>query len=398
MSNRLSVFLSYGFRPFFLFGPAYAAVAMIAWMAWIGIHAAGGQIISMSTDFPPFRWHAHEMLFGYGLAIITGFFLTAVPSWTASKPISGKPLGALVLLWLAGRVVIWFSASLPPVVVASVDMAYIPFLMVLVFPKLMARKTPRNLIFLPILAALFVANTLVHLERMDVEWASMETGHWLALDILLMMIVIIGGRIIPAFTTNTLRKLGEDNFPVSDAITDKLAILSIIALAVADVADFNDTVTGWLALFAAVINAWRLSRWRGLKVLNVPIMWIVHLGYLWLVIGLALRAAALLNGFMNEATAAHALTVGCIGSMTIGVLTRASLGHTGREIKAPGAMVLAYLLISVAAASRIIGPAWLPQFYNESMIISGISWSIAFLIIATINWPILTKPRWRVAG
>ena len=397
MSQRLSVFFSYGFRPFFLLGPAYAAVAMIAWMAWIGIHAAGGQVVTMSTDFPPFRWHAHEMIFGYGLAIITGFFLTAVPNWTASKPISGGRLVALVVVWTLGRLAIWFSNSLPIELVAVIDLAYLPLLITLVMPKLMARKTARNLIFIPILTTMFIANLLVHLDRMGVEWADMASGHSLALDVLLMMIVIIGGRVIPAFTTNTLRSMGEEKFPVSDSLTDKLAILSIIIMAIMGLIDPGGELPGWAATAAALINGWRLSRWRGFKVLGTPIMWIVHVGYLWLVIGLTLKAAALLGGFLSEATAVHALTVGAIGSMTVGVLTRASLGHTGRKITASPAMVTAYLLISVAAASRIIGPALFPDYYNASMIVAGSSWSIAFLIITAINWPMLTKPRWRVA-
>jgi len=389
----MPILLTYAFRPFFLFSCLYACLAMIGWLALIGLHAAGGQVLEMSISMPPYQWHAHEMLFGYTLAVITGFFLTAVPNWTDTRPVQGVALGALVAAWIAGRLAIWFSAYLPALLVAGLDLLLIPMLMALVVKALMARWSKRNLIFLPILLSLFGGNLLAHLEQLGWTEDTMALGHTLALNVIVVLIVIIGGRVVPAFTTNALRKQGVENLPQSRKPLELASIISVVAIALGDLAGLDDQIRGGFAIFAAVANTLRFAGWCGTKILSQPIVWIMHLGYTWLIIGLTLKAIALFSPLLVEATALHALTIGAVGSMTIGVMTRASLGHTGRVIVASPMMVLAYAMISLAALTRVLGPMLVPEFYNEAMLAAGLLWIGAFVILSFIFWPILTKPR-----
>lgn len=385
--------LSYAFRPFFLFAFTYAALAMIAWLVWIGLHAAGAQVLDASISLPPHQWHAHEMLFGYSMAAITGFFLTAVPNWTNTKPVQGTTLVVLVLAWLAGRIAVWFSAYLPPILTAGLDLSLIVILLGLVLNALKARPSKRNLIFVPILVALFAANLMAHLENIGITEDTLASGHMLALNTILVLIVIIGGRVIPAFTTNALRRLGEEQLPETLPAITILAIASVVLVTIGDVLQLDDTVRGGIAGFAALANALRMLRWQSFKTLDQPIVWVMHLGYLWLVIGFVLKASALLGDSISEISAIHALTVGAVGTMTIGIMTRAALGHTGRFIQASPAVTTAYIMMTVAAIVRVGGPALIPDYYNETMLISGVLWIGLYLCLAVVFWPILTRPR-----
>jgi uncharacterized protein involved in response to NO len=389
----MPVFFSYAFRPFFLFAFVYAFVAMSAWLTWIGLHAIGAQVLEMSISLPPFQWHAHEMLFGYSIAVITGFFLTAVPNWTDTRPVQGPTLVALASAWVVGRLAIWFSAYLPDLLVAGLDLLLIPMLLGLVLKALKSRWSKRNFIFVPILLTLFAGNLLVHLEQLGITEDTMSMGHTLALNVVLILIAIIGGRVIPAFTTNALRRLGEEELPQPYALFDVLSVVSIILIAIGDLLGLDDTLRGSLAVFAVVVNTLRMTKWQTAKTFNQPIVWIIHLGYAWLIIGMALKATALFGASLSEITAMHALTVGTVGSMTVGIMTRAALGHTGRLIHASPMIVAAYVMISLAALVRIIGPSMLPELYNEAMLLSGLLWVVLFAGLSWVFWPVLTRPR-----
>jgi len=389
----MTAFFSYAFRPFFLFAFIYAFVAMGAWLTWIGLYAAGAEVLEASISLPPYQWHAHEMMFGYAMAVITGFFLTAVPNWTNTRPVEGATLKALAGAWVAGRLAIWFSSYLPGLLVAALDLSLIFILLLLVLKALKARWSKRNFIFVPILLALLVANLLVHLEHMGITEDTMATGHMLALNVILLLIVIIGGRVVPAFTTNALRRLNETTLPQPNAIFDIASILSMILICVGDLIGLDDGLRGAIVVFAVIANALRMTKWRTSKVLDQPILWIIHLAYAWLIVGLALKAAALFDFGLTEITAIHALTVGTVGSMTIGVMTRAALGHTGRTIHASPTMVSAYVAISVAALIRVAGPALVPQYYNQALLLSGVLWAVLFMALSWNFWPILTRPR-----
>ncbi len=389
----MHVFFSYAFRPFFLFAFVYAFVAMSAWLFWIGLHAAGGDVLEMSISLPPYQWHAHEMLFGYAMAAITGFFLTAVPNWTNTRPVQGPTLIVLAGTWIAGRLAIWFSAYLPEPMVAVLDMSLILMLLGLVLKALSARWSKRNVIFVPILLGLLGANLLVHLEQMGITEDTTAMGHILALNVILILIVIIGGRVVPAFTTNALRRQGEENLPQSHPLFDIASILSMVLIAVSDLIALDDDLRGAVTVFAVVANLLRIRNWQTTRTLSEPIVWIIHLAYVWLIAGLALKAFALFNPDLSEVTAMHALTVGAVGSMTIGIMTRAALGHTGRLIHASPVMVAAFAMMSLAALIRVASPALFPEFYNEAMLVSGLLWIALFFGLSWIFWPVLTRPR-----
>ncbi len=392
MSERISAFFSYGFRPFFLFAGLYAVLAMAVWMAWIGLYAAESEVAWIRTDFPPFQWHAHEMLFGYAGATLAGFLLTATPGWTGKKPVSGLPLALLAGLWLLGRGAVWFSSTLSPSLVAVMDLAFWVFLLFLVFRTLKGGAF-RHVVFFVILGLLTAANGMVHLQRLGLTDNTMQAGHLLALDTYIVLIVVIGGRIVPSFTRNALRREGDaDPLPPRDWL-DRGAMVLTLSLLIADLAAPGASIVGWIAIAAAIANGVRLAGWKGWRILDQPILWIVHLGYLWLVVGLALKGYAVLSEDFSETTALHVLTVGAIGSMTLGIMTRAGLGHTGRSLQVPPAITVAYVILSLATIFRVAGPLWWPEYYNTAMMAAGASWCLAFAIFSWVFWPILTRPR-----
>ncbi len=309
--------LSYGFRVFFLFAGLYGALAMAAWLAWIGLHALNFEVVGMSIALPPHLWHAHEMIFGYTLAVIAGFFLTAVPSWTGRQAIQGGPLALLAAAWVAARLASWSSALLSAPLVAALDLLFIALLGLMIGRALIGGGSRRNLVFLPVLAVLFAANLLVHLEILGLLDDGMARGQLLALDTILLLLTVIGGRVVPAFTTNVLRNSGAEPLPRSHKALDIASIAAMVLLLLADLIVPGSRFVGAVAGLAALANALRLAGWRGAQTLDRPILWILHLGYAWLVAGLALKAMALLGGWLSEVTALHALTVGAIGSMTV---------------------------------------------------------------------------------
>ena len=396
--SGLQVFFSYGFRPFFLLGAVFAVVAMGLFLFWIGIHHAGGQVVKLSIAMAPHEWHAHEMLFGFTMAIICGFFLTAVPNWTGSRAVQGPMLALLVAAWAAGRLVLGFSASLPPLAVAIVDLVLIPLLVPLVVAAMARNWSKRNFIFLPILALLFAANLLFHLEQLNVLDSGVAKSQTLCLGTVILLIAIIGGRVVPAFTTNALRNQGETDLPVNHLPVNLLGIVLVAVMVVADLAAPDTPMAGWLALAAAGANVLRLAQWKGLKTLGQPILWVLHLGFLWLVVGLALKGMAVLDFGIGPQAATHALTAGAIGTMTLAIMSRAALGHTGRPLVVGSWTVLAYVLISLGALVRVVVPIWFFEVYNQGMLFAGLAWAGAFAVFAVVYWPVLTGPRARRAG
>lgn len=385
------VFLEYGFRPFFLGAGIQAVLAMAAWLAWLILLQIDLEPETLTIRPAVYIWHAHEMIFGYALAVVAGFFLTAVPSWTGRQPVRGPVLGILFGLWLAARIASWVSAYLPPLAVAIPELGFIAMLAALVDVALLKGWSKRNFLFLPVFAAIFVAALMYHL-------GFPYPAHILALDAVLIMITVIGGRVVPAFTTNVLRREGITPLPRAIDRRDFAAIGLVIVMTVLDQALPGGLLTGIAALAAGIMVGASMIGWRSLKVLNSPILWILHLGYGWLALGLLFKGLALTTGIVNEIAAIHALTIGAIGSMTLAMMSRASLGHTGRELRASGPITLAYIMVSMAAIVRVGGSILLTEFYDTTVLVSGLIWFGAFAIFAVTYWPILTRPRLRLAG
>lgn len=391
----LEALFSYGFRPFFLGASTYAMLLMPAWIAWIiSSHAGGGAWLAVPGG--PFAWHAHELVFGFACAAIAGFLLTAVPNWTGALPISGTPLVSLFALWLAGRFAMTFSPVLPQVLVASLDLAFLPCVGAVAARQLFARPAARNLVFLVLLAVMTAANAHYHAATSGLSQSDPLEGPRAALLVVAVMICIIGGRIVPAFTHNWLHLNRPDaKRPVRSAWLDGLSVASFAAFAVSVILLGPGIVTGMLAVIAALANGIRLWLWHGWATLSEPIVWVLHLGYAWLVAGAALYAGASLTGMIPVSLALHGFATGAAGTMTLAVMSRASLGHTGRALKVAPPVVWAYVAITVAALLRVLGPLLAPNASHIILSLAGIAWTLGFALFVVTYAPILTTPRVR---
>lgn len=391
---NLDAVFSYGFRPFFLGAGAYAALAMAGWIVWLAAAGAGWSQEWLPIAGSPFGWHAHEMVFGFAAAAIGGFLLTAVPNWTGALPLSGLPLVLLFATWLLGRLATGFSAGLPYPLVAVIDVLFLPLLGGMAARQLFIRPALRNLVFLVLVAVLTLCNIFFHFGN----------GGYVAIDplapvraailVVTLMVAIIGGRIIPAFTHNWLHgNNASAPKPRRSPRLDVFALASLALLVPLEIAAAPEAVLGVTALVATVSNGARLVLWRGTATRSEPIVWVLHLGYAWIVIGLALRTLAAFTEAVPGAVVTHAFGTGAIGTMILAVMTRASLGHTGRRIIAPRPIVWSYGLVTLAALLRVGAPFLNAELYEPALMIAALSWIGAFAIFVFVYAPILTTQR-----
>ncbi|MGB5102005.1 MAG: NnrS family protein [Steroidobacteraceae bacterium] len=377
---------AYGFRPFFL-GVGLSALVLVP--LWAANFTFG---LTLATDWPPMLWHAHEMLFGFVVAAIAGFLLTSVPSWTGRRGFAGPPLVLLAATWLLGRLVAATSTAWPFALVAVVDLAFLPALAALLAWPLL-RERNRNTPLLPVLLVLWACNAAFHLGLLRDDLDLARRALLAAVDLVLLLVTVIGGRITPSFTAAALRLRGVEGVVRARKSLTVLAVTLMVLVALVDVAWPGSTLAGWIALAAAVVQAARLAQWQGWRVGREPILWILHLAYLWLPAGLALKALWLLAAMPVAAAWLHALTVGAIATMILGVMTRVSLGHTGRALRLHPLVTAACLLVSAAALARILG-AWLPGLgYAAAIVLSAALWTLAFASFLWIYTPILATPR-----
>ncbi|MGN6465354.1 MAG: NnrS family protein [Rhizobiaceae bacterium] len=374
--------LHYGFRPFFLLAALYAGLAIPVWL-WMYFSGNG-----MSGPFSGLQWHMHEMLFGYLAAVITGFILTAIPNWTGRLPLSGWPLAGLVGLWAAGRVACTFIPQ--PVAAALLDLAFPVTLALAVWREVLAGKNWRNAPVAMMITLFGVANALHHGEGL--AWISPGLGPRLALAVAAVLIALIGGRIVPSFTRNWLVKKGRPVLPASFGLIDKAALASAVLAALSWTAFPDSRTAGVLLILTGLLLLARLFRWRGSATFREPILFVLHLGYGWLAVSFLLLGASRLTGAVPQSAALHALTAGAIGTMTLAVMTRASLGHTGREILADRATVAIYLAVTAGAALRVMAP-FAGGWYAHVLGCGGALWSAAFLLFAVHYAPVLWAPR-----
>lgn len=377
---------SYGFRPFFLLA-GLSAVCFLG--TWLAILQGGGW---PSERLSPISWHGHEMLFGFVGATVAGFMLTAIPSWTGARPVRGWPLVALAALWIAGRAA--SSPHLAPSIAGAViDLAFFPALgMAVALPLIRAGKA-RNTAFLVLLALLFAANLLFHLEWLGVAEATSGHGIALAVGVVLMMITVIGGRIVPAFTRNSLRARFPDLDISTPAWLERLVIAATVLMIPADLLWPDSRIAGGIALVAALAHAARLLHWHGARTLDRPILWILHLAYGWIIVGLTLKALYMLGGVWAASAWLHALTVGAFSTMILAVMTRAALGHSGRPLVAAPPTVAAYVLLILAGLARIAVPVLPGSLFHIAVGAAGFLWIGAFLLFLWVYVPILTRSR-----
>ena len=390
----LDAFFSYGFRPFFLGSALYAVLAMAVWIVWLATANAGGPQDWLPVAGSPFAWHAHEMVFGVAAAAVAGFLLTAVPNWTGALPLSGPPLVLLFVLWSAGRVAMAMSATLPYEFAAIVDLVFLPAIGAFAARQLLVRPAPRKLVFVVPIAAMTAANLAFHLANAGYVALDALSAARISLLLVIVMIAIIGGRIIPAFTHNWLHgNRAAAPKPQRIPWLDAASILSIAVFAVVEAFMSARALTGMAALAAALFNGARLVLWRGPSTAREPIVWILHLGYAWIVIGLVLAALAAFGGLVSGTLALHAFGTGAVGTMIMAVMSRASLGHTGRRLIAPRSIVWAYHLVTLAAVLRVAGPLVAPGHSTAVLTAAGLAWIGAFAVFTVVYAPILTTPR-----
>ncbi len=382
--------LALGFRVFFLGAGAWAAAAMIVWLLTL----EGG--VSLPTALDPLTWHTHELLFGFVAAAISGFMLTAIPNWTTRLPVRGLPLALLFLLWLAGRAAVAVSVPIGAPIAAAIDVAYLATLFVVVAREIMIPRHWRNLPVAGLVGLLAIANLLVHLEVLGaVETGAL--GFRLGMATVVFLITLIGGRIVPSFTLNWLRKQRDDALSAPFGMIDRIALAATALAGVAWVAAPDTRLSGALSLLAALANAVRLARWHGHRTLSEPLLWVLHLAYAWLAAGLALLGVSALVPDIPQTTALHALTAGAIPMMILAVMTRAILGHSGRALTAGHGTTAIYGAVSLAALLRIASPL-LGTAETAAIIVAGALWAAGFLTFLGLYGPIMVKRRSRAAA
>jgi uncharacterized protein involved in response to NO len=369
---------SLGFRPFYLLASAFAAASILLWICQYT-----GHLPSAYLRTP--MWHGHEMLYGYTVAVMAGFLLTAVRNWTGEPTPVGPALMALALLWVAGRVLVLTPYAMAA---AVVNAAFPVAIAIAIGVPLVQVRNRRNYFFIALLLLLGVAVLVFHLSAQAMlpwpERASLQVG----LDVMLFVLAVMGGRVIPMFTNNGVPGAQATRHPW----VEKLALGSVLALIGADLLPVPASIIALLAFGAAIVHAARLYRWQPWRTATAPMVWVLHLAYAWIVIYLILRGLAAM-GVVAELFAVHALTIGAIGGMTIGMMTRTARGHTGRPLTADRFEVACYILVALAAAIRVFGGMWLPGVYVATIVVSGLCWSTAFALYAVRYWPVLTRSR-----
>jgi len=374
--------LSYGFRPFFLLTALFAGLAIPAWTLILS------GVTNSEFLYPARDWHVHEMVFGFLPCVITGFLLTAIPNWTDRPPITGRPLMLLVTIWLMGRLAIAMP-WLPPFLVSLTDSAFLIIVAGVVWYEIISAGTWNRLPIGIIISLYAGANILFHvlvLGQTDTDLAAR-----IGLGLIMILLTLIGGRITPSFTEDFLEDKGLSRRLVPSAFVDTLSIALVGIASMAWIISLPSLVTGTAFVLAGLSNLIRLVRWQGWVTWPEPLVIILHIGYAWLVISLLLLGGSTLGIGLLIEDALHALTTGAVGVMTLAVMTRASLGHTGRPKRANAPTVLIYLLINLGALLRVFGPSLqLPDLLLLNM--AAVCWSGAYGLFVAIYGPILLTP------
>ncbi len=376
--------LSYGFRPFFLSGAIWAGASMVLFT--LMLHGT----IALPTAFNVVDWHAHELLFGYLPAIVAGFLLTAVPNWTGRLPVAGTPLAVLWAIWLAGRIAVAVSALIGPAAAAVTDMLFLVALGVIVGREIIAGKNMSNLRVLALVGLLAAGNLVFHAEAAST--GSTDYGKRLGIAAVILLISLIGGRVVPSFTRNWLVKKGPGNLPAPFGKFDLAAIAASAIALFAWVAIPENSVTAAACGLAGTLQLVRVARWKGYRTFAEPLVTILHAGYIFVPIGFILLAIAiLLPGTVPAVAAIHAWTAGAAGLMTLAIMTRATLGHTGRPLTASNMVVAIYLCVAIGAAARILAAFGVQPVIMLS--IGAICWTLAFWTFSAVFGPLLVKSR-----
>lgn len=375
--------LSYGFRLFYLIGALFAGLSVLAWLPMIGGNLAGIGAFSARD------WHIHELLYGFLPAIIGGYLLTAVPNWTGHFPVQGIPVVVLAITWVAGRAAILMSAFLGAPLVAVVDCAFLALIIAAVLREIIASRSWRNTAILAALTLLLCGNIVFHAEMRHA--GAPDLGWRLGLATVIGLITLVGGRIIPSFTRNMLARRPPGRLPRPFGTFD----YACVAAAVAALIFWAFVPYGWLTflvlLTAGGLHTIRLARWAGYRTAGDPLVFILHVAYAFIPVGFVLTGFAALGTFAPDA-GVHAWMAGAAGTMVLAVMTRTSLGLTGRPRIAGRGTQLTYLLVVMGALLRVAAALW-PAMPGPVMHAAGTAWATAYLYFFVIYWPVLTGRR-----
>lgn len=372
--------LALGFRPFYLLAALLAMLTVPVWvLQYLGVLATTGPIAGM-------LWHMHEMVFGFAVAVITGFLFTAGRNWTGQPTPTGAALAALAALWLAARVLL---VTGPAGVAAVVDAAFLPLVAWALWKPLRAAHNRRNYFFVVLLLALAVLDVVFYLATFGIVPLSPLWPIRAALYVVVVIVAIMGGRVIPMFTQNAVPGAKVRR----SAALDRWAIGTLAAALAADVLGLPDPLVALAAASAAVLHAVRLAQWDPLATRATPIVWVLHASYAWIPLGLALLAARALTPAVHDVYVLHAFGIGAVGGMIIGMITRTARGHTGRPLVASLPEVFAYALVQAAALVRVVLGLAAPALYGSALLLAAFFWAVAFALYLVVYTPMLMRPR-----
>lgn len=379
-SDSKGAIWSIGFRSFFLGSSVFSVLIMVLWLLFQTGHYP-------ITQYSPILWHSHEMVFGFTVAVIGGFLLTSSSNWSGIPALKGKKLQILFFTWLLGRLAFIFS---PPNIIASViDLAFLPILIYFLIPYIGTKEQKKNFQFLILLSVLFIANLITHLDILGFMQGIGMKGIYLALNITILIITVITGRIIPFFT-----KKAVENASVSvSPLIEKLTLAFSIVFLIIDLFIGSGLVYSISALIAGAFHLIRFIKWNPIQSKSIPILWVLYTGYFWLIAGFFLKGLIYFFPSITQSIASHAWTVGAIGILIFGMITRVSLGHTGRVIHANKITVTAYVLLNLATFARVFLLMIMPSGYLHAILTSGILWIGVFVIFSLQYWKILISPR-----
>jgi uncharacterized protein involved in response to NO len=373
------VLFANGFRPFFLLGAVYAGLAVLVWLP-----AFYGEI-SLISAFAPRDWHVHEMLYGYLPAVITGFLFTAIPNWTGRLPIRGLPLQVLVVVWILGRLAVTFSQEIGWLAAMLIDASFLALVAAAAAREILAGRNWKNLNVVLLVLLLLAGNVGFHIEA-HLKGAA-DTGIRVGIAVVVLLISLIGGRIVPSFTRNWLVRENPGRLPVPfgrfDIIVVALGAVALVCWVVASASQF----TGAALALAGLLHLVRLARWAGDRTWRDRLVLILHVGYFFVPLGFLLNAASAF-GLVPAGAGIHAWMVGAAGTMTLAVMSRATLGHTGQTLTASSATQAIYAAVLVAALARIC--AVLEPAHSEPLLhVAAFAWAAAFFGFAIWFGPLL---------
>jgi uncharacterized protein involved in response to NO len=385
--QKISPLLRLGFRPFFLSGAVFSIVAIILWLL----------MYKGTVDLSPlgggYWWHIHEMIFGFGCAVIAGFLLTAVQNWTGVRGAQGNTLLLLFFLWLAGRVVVLMPNLLGETISTIVDLSFLPAVAFVLGKPIVAIKQYRNLFFVPLLLLFTIANLEMHLAVYYPETFAVNFSSYAGVMLVVFLMSVMAGRVTPMFTANGTQTPKAVQLPWLDKVTNGSLAIAMFSLLLQPVVGFSESFFGWLLIIAGIFQTMRWLRWRPWITLGVPLLWSIHISIKFIAYGLIILGFSYLITEIPSNHVWHLLTVGGMGGLILAMISRVSLGHTGRPLSPPKAMTWAYIFITLAALVRALGPWILPEKTLIFIDISGTFWLLAFGIFVVTYAPMLMSAR-----